>query len=201
MSNYELKQTAILGNLHIQERQLRYAIYRALGCGDESALDNFGNQYHDNHKKYGELWHSAYLVNQSASKRIQRIKRRIAKSIMSGTALFLTLTFTNDTLNQTTEQTRRKYVSRFLKENSSNYLANIDYGSINNREHYHAILSGELVNLSQWHKYGAINMKHIGKSTKDLTKISKYVAKLTNHAIKETTKAPRLIYSRKHYQP
>lgn len=195
MVNDNNKQKAILGELHIQERQLRGKIFRAIGLGDELALETYGNEYQDKSLQYGQLWHSAQLVNQSSVKRIQRIKHRIANSILTGQAIFTTLTFNDKTLNSTTPQTRRKYVTLYLKANCSHYVANIDYGKLNEREHYHAINIGEL-NLSQWHKYGAIKVERIGKTDKDITKLAKYVAKLTNHAIKETTKAPRIIYSR-----
>ena len=53
---------------------------------------------------------------------------------------FATLTFSEDTLKDTNQATRKTYISRFLKQYTFYYIANIDYGSLNEREHYHAIV-------------------------------------------------------------
>jgi len=109
--------------------------------------------------------------------------------------LFLTLTFTNKVLNSTSNETRRRYVSRWLKENSIKYVANIDYGEKNGREHYHAVvLASSNINYLSW-SYGALNGQKI--INKNPYKIKNYINKLTNHAIKKTAKQNRLIYSRK----
>lgn len=55
-------------------------------------------------------------------------------------AYFVTLTFKPEVLESTSKQTRRTYIARFLKENTYYYIANIDYGKKNDREHYHAIV-------------------------------------------------------------
>lgn len=111
-------------------------------------------------------------------------------------ALFLTLTFTDKCLNSTSPETRRKYVRRFLKENSVRYVANKDFGATNGREHYHAVVlvKGKL-NYSKW-RYGCLNGQKIRLNGTSNTKLAKYVSKLTNHAIKETCKRSVLIYSR-----
>lgn len=104
--------------------------------------------------------------------------------------VFLTLTFTDKVLNSTTQETRRRYVSRWLKSKSDYYIANIDYGSENEREHYHAIINCRVDN--SW-EYGAINFKQI--TNKNEKALAKYINKLTNHAIKATTKQNKVIYS------
>ena len=78
------------------------------------------------------------------------------------------------------------------------YVANIDYGSKNKREHYHALINCDKVDFKSWRKYGNINAKRVRNKDieSDKTKLSKYIAKLSNHAIKETTKRSCLIYSR-----
>lgn len=140
-------------------------------------------------------WQEAKKINHASYKRTTRLKERIQKMLLNGQCIFLTLTFSNDTLQQTTQETRRKYVSRYLKENCSQYIANIDYGSRNEREHYHAVVLCDKVNYSAWHHLGAIKGEKV-RDTDDFTKLAKYVDKLTNHAIKETTKRNHLIYSR-----
>ena len=128
-------------------------------------------------------------------KKNQRARTKIESILQSGTALFLTLTFTDDVLVSTTEKTRRTYVSRFLKENCIEYIANIDFGAKNGREHYHAVVSVDnKLDYSKW-KFGALNGVKIRKNSKPLV-MAKYINKLSNHATKSTTKNSRLISSR-----
>lgn len=130
--------------------------------------------------------------------RVSRLKKRVASIITTSRSLFLTLTFNDNTLNETTEKERRILVSRYLKKHNAKYVGNIDFGSKNHREHYHAVIGCETVNCDLWHKYGAIKVEKVRLKDfeSDNTKISKYIAKLTNHAIKETTRRSALIYSR-----
>ena len=128
-------------------------------------------------------------------KKNQRARQKIESIIQFGNALFLTLTFTDDVLVSTTEKTRRTYVSRFLKENCIEYIANIDFGAKNGREHYHAVVSVDnKLDYSNW-KFGALNGVKIRKNSNPLV-MAKYINKLSNHATKSTTKNGRLIYSR-----
>lgn len=95
---------------------------------------------------------------------------------------FVTLTFTDDVMKSTTERTRHRYVTQFLKQEVRCYYANIDYGKQNEREHYHAVVSDK-VDFSKW-THGSINAKEIRNSKTDRLKISSYMRKLTNHAHK-----------------
>lgn len=146
------------------------------------------------HKEYNEsikILH-AYVV------RVLRLKNRVASIITTSKSLFLTLTFNDNTLNETTEKQRRILVSRYLKKHNAKYVGNIDFGSKNHREHYHAVIGCDTVDCKLWHKYGAIKVEKVRLKDfeSDNTKISKYIAKLSNHAIKETTRRSALIYSR-----
>lgn len=110
--------------------------------------------------------------------------------------VFLTLTFTDDVLNKTKEDSRRKYVQRFLNKNSYHYIANIDYGAKNGREHYHALVMIEKdIDHSKW-EYGAINFKRIGLNSKDIKSVKNYILKLNNHSYKESTKQKRILCDR-----
>lgn len=126
-------------------------------------------------------------------KRNQRLRKRI-KCIIQNESLFLTFTFTDATFETTSEDTRHKYVRRFLKSISSNYVANVDYGKNNGREHYHAvcIVNGK-IDYTTW-KYGALNGVKVRKGSSPLA-LAKYVNKLCYHATKQTTKQ-KIIYSR-----
>ena len=115
--------------------------------------------------------------------------------LRKGTCSFVTLTFNDDTLQSTSRESRRRYVARFLKTVAPCYVANIDFGKENGREHYHAVIMGKKPYMDAWNCYGFSNAKTIG-SEDDAAPLSKYVAKLTNHAIKETTQQCYMIYSR-----
>lgn len=49
--------------------------------------------------------------------------------------------------------------------------------------------------------YGGLNVKRIRKNTSSSYKLSKYITKLTNHAVKETCKRSTLLYSRRYPLP
>lgn len=139
------------------------------------------------------MYCEAKKINHAGYKRAIRLKQRISQIIQKD-SLFLTFTFTNDVLDRTSSDTRKTYVVRFLKSFGVPYVANVDFGSKNGREHYHAILQMPRINLTEW-KYGGLNGK-IVRSSSDDVKLAKYISKLTNHAIKETTKRQAIIYSR-----
>lgn len=140
------------------------------------------------------IWREAERINLAYYARVKRLKDRIACMLSEGRCYFLTLTFADLTLNKTSQQTRRKYVTRFLRSQSDTYCANIDYGAHNGREHYHAVIQTNSIDMSLWDRYGFSNAKIIG-SEDDYTPVAKYISKLTNHAIKATTQGCRAIYS------
>lgn len=152
-------------------------------------------------------------INLANWKRKNRVLDKVGDMVRLGFCQFLTLTFRDDVLASTSRESRRRYVSRFLKCNCSVYVANIDYGDDGNkraykdvqgvervstaREHYHALVVGDSIDYKAWHKYGAIKAEKVHSSDADCEKVSKYVAKLSNHAMKVNGgNAPRLIYSR-----
>lgn len=139
-----------------------------------------------------------FKINRAEYERTKRLKRRIESMLLAGNCLFLTLTFNDKSLATTTPQQRRVAVSRYLKSFNCKYIANIDFGSRNHREHYHAVIQSDKISFDEWRKYGNINAERVRNReiNADKTKLAKYVCKLSNHAIKETTKRSCLIYSR-----
>ena len=136
----------------------------------------------------------AMRLNNARYHRIERLKKRVESIISYNTSFFLTLTFTNKTLESTDSYTRRRYVSRFLRSLSSNYVANIDFGKRKGREHYHAVINCDRIDSKLW-KYGNLDFEVINNCDSLSTELlSKYISKLTNHAIKETCKRNHLIY-------
>lgn len=148
----------------------------------------------DRRLEHQKIWLECGRINHAYRQRVKRLKDNITAMLQSGQCYFVTLTFSDDTLARTTAETRRRYVTRFLKSQSHTYCANIDFGAKNGREHYHGILLADKVNVSDWDKYGFSNAKAIC-NTDDSVKLAKYISKLTNHAIKDTTKGSRAIYS------
>lgn len=140
-------------------------------------------------------------LNQNRYQRIKRLYRRIKRILASfplkddSTSVFLTFTFDDDSLSSTSSDTRRQYVRKWLKAHSEDYVANIDFGKTNGREHYHAVayFQGHQ-DLTSW-QYGALNCKRV-PPTDEGKALSKYIAKLGAHATKDTTQRSSLIYSR-----
>lgn len=140
------------------------------------------------------LYHECEKIVNADNSRRKRLQKRIKSMLDCGTCYFLTLTFSDDVLNSTSIETRRRYVAYYLKDISSSYVGNIDYGKQNGREHYHAVVLCD--NISKEWQYGFSHSQLIRNTENDSIRLAKYVGKLTNHAIKETTKRNALIYSR-----
>lgn len=163
-----------------------------------------------------EDFRCAHSVNHSHDMKVYRLKKRISPVVSSGNSIFVTLTFRDDVLASTSPETRRRYVSRFLKDVSPGfYVGNIDYGDkeknpySKEREHYHGVIFSQffmdptdmkdplrLELQSKW-AYGWSGFGPVGTGVKDQRKISKYVCKLSGHAFKPSTKGTRVIYSRR----
>ena len=141
------------------------------------------------------LWQEAEKINHAFYERRRRLKDRIVSMYIRAPCFFGTLTFTNDVLSSTSFDTRRKYVKRFLKSHCVDYIANCDFGDLNGREHYHCVIipkSGVNLNWS----FGFYDFRLIRNSDTDFKRVSSYISKLTNHALKHSTKQLKIIYSR-----
>lgn len=134
----------------------------------------------------------AFLLLDSKKRKARKVREKIADLIMTDSAVFLTLTFRDEIFEKTTQATRRRYVARFLKKTSAQYVANIDFSPDIAREHYHAVVISR-VDLNAW-KYGFSYAEKVRCHKGDLQRVSKYITKLTSHALK--VDATRLIYSR-----
>ena len=183
-------------DLYLKSRLAFYSMYCATNFKDKTFNENL-RYYLDydlsNDLSYEEIPACETIYN-SFRKRQSRLKKRIENMITNNNCLFLTLTFTDCVLSSTSFETRKKYVIRFLNALNCAYVGNVDYGSKNGREHYHCVVAIDNLSCYDWH-YGAINFKRI--INRNSLALAKYVAKLTNHALKETTNNSRIIYSRK----
>lgn len=155
----------------------------------------------DNKEKYISQLYDVGMYEESLKiikadyQRKKRLIDRITKMLKSGKCIFLTLTFTDKVLESTQQHVRRKYVQQFLKFSSTEYVGNIDFGNDYNREHYHAVVLADQVNHKLW-KYGNLDFERV-RQTSSEKKLALYIAKLCNHAVKETARRNHLIYSRK----
>lgn len=206
IKDLELKQRIAKEGLYKDFKKLRFDLFRN---NDIGALHTFL-------KDYGkDVYRVCDNIRNNKKRKRQKCYEKVRESILSGNAYFATLTFDDDTLAKTSEKTRRVYVSRFLKSVCYKYVANIDYGDKNGREHYHAIVEvypwcyASYQNGKVWYEdmpdfrewcYGFFSLERIGSDEMDLSKIAMYVCKLTSHALKKSTlqgcASPRLIYSR-----
>ena len=132
------------------------------------------------------------------SRALKRIEQMTAYATRTGHALhFVTLTFNDMCFLNTNSVTRRRAVSRVLRDSGSlDYYANIDYGAKNQREHYHALVLGNL-DLSEWERlYGFVKSESVKCSLDDSKRISKYINKFSNHACKDGANADHAITKR-----
>ena len=201
----ELKQIILENKLHREVGQLSLKGYRL--CQKEvnglyyPSLINYSYQELENElTNFVNLYGYTTLkvannLNRASYYRTARLKERIREAVLSGSAWFITITFNPETLSKTNEKTRRVYVSRWLKSLTPFYVANIDYGLKNEREHYHAVITSDQRPPKSW-SYGFVDILKVKTTEIDTKRVSKYISKLTNHAIKNTTKSKRIIYSR-----
>lgn len=202
LKDMELKQYILKHNLHkLYSKSLSVNnLVNDLGVYPDNMSTDKANEYLNIHKLFNDNKPTAKVCDNLNSARRQRNKRlsgKINNMLTVGECSFLTLTFTPNTVSNTNELTRRRYVTRYLKSQSEHYIANIDYGNENGTEHYHAVIFGR-VDFEPWRKYGNVNGKRVRfNGEKDtIDKLTKYVTKLTNHAIKNTCRNTKVIYSK-----
>jgi hypothetical protein len=141
-----------------------------------------------------------FRLYKANERRRAKIKARITRMIETNRALFLTLTFSEKMFARNcSAETRRRYITRFLKSECSEYLANIDFGKEKHREHYHAVVVPKTsIDFRKYHKIfdSAILGEKIRVNDSSLKFLSTYINKLTNHALKDNGYYKRLIFSR-----
>lgn len=128
-----------------------------------------------------------------------RVRARLKCFFASGKEVyFLTFTFTDEVLQNTSSDTRRQYVRRWLAQNTLDYVGNIDYGDKNNREHYHAVvLCDSRPDMSSWFKsFGGFKCRKVNKDNPvSVQKVPQYINKLSCHSTKNFT-ACNLLWGR-----
>lgn len=110
---------------------------------------------------------------------------------------FLTLTLNEKAVN-IKKDTMRKYIQRFLRKNCIRYFANLDYGKETGRPHFHAVVQvDKRIDFTDYlNKFGYYFYERVKTDAIDQKRITKYITKLSLHAIKDTASIDRIIYSR-----
>lgn len=131
----------------------------------------------------------------------KRLKRRIKGMVEAYTATyvkFITFTMDDEHLNRISVTTFKRRVSEFLNTHAKEYVYNVDYGTLNERLHIHAIVGfvskPDYKALASAWTYGALNFKSFRDTKNSATRIATYMNKLSNHSTKWT--ATDLTYSR-----
>lgn len=195
MINYDFKSYVLNSSIFKAYCKYRSAFYK-YSINDKSCNFNDLNIVNYFGFNFPVEWRECERIYNAMSQKRVRLKKRINKIICCNIPFFLTFTFTDNVLNSTTQKTRRTYVVRWLKYNCCNYVGNIDFGKKNGREHYHACVNSlNNIDYTSW-KYGSLNGRKIIIDNDCEKKLTRYICKLTNHAIKNTTKRYALIYSR-----
>lgn len=110
---------------------------------------------------------------------------------------FATFTF-NDNALMLSKDTRKQAIRRLLSTVCADYIMNIDYGSITEREHYHAVIrlnkdgycryetESHHIKIKELdsYSYGYYGLEEIHKDVLDAKKLSRYETKLTLHSLK-----------------
>lgn len=192
-----IKQFIIDNNIHKEVNKLNKRSYIASNMGDEY-MDIVNNDRDILIKKLSyPIYHKAMQILNAYYHRKSRVSKRLACMLACGDCIFGTLTFTDIVLNTTTYDIRRRYVREYLKSYSDYYIANIDFGDQNGREHYHFVILANHIDQSDW-KYGFSWFNKIKNNKSSIESVSKYIPKLSNHAIKNSTgNTFRLIYGRR----
>lgn len=130
----------------------------------------------------------------SNQKKRQRLKRFIEKHCFLNDryCYFITYTFSNEELDKK-EATRVKKMHSILKAIPGliAYACNKDFGELNDREHYHIILSTS-VRIDYEQYQNNIDFELCNTTTKDKERIARYITKLANHGVKSSTKNARI---------
>lgn len=212
-TNYELRSevlkfdeyTSLLKHINLASK-VDYCIQFKLPLPEDYNPKYFhaSTEFYKEH--YPEYWKEGEKIIKSNRERVRRLRNKLDYLISNFDAHFITFDFNDNFLNSTITKTRRRYISRFLNSLNTPYVANVDYGSENGREHYHAVIGCKVPKDKLYEyiftlNYGGLKSLRIRKNGASPYKLSKYITKLTNHSVKETCKRCSLLYSRKYPLP
>lgn len=214
MKHKELKKTLLIDGTYAKFNQLQRAYFKFAyngifsdsqlvffdDNGEAFTLDEFivrNSNFGDSELLALKQLSNAYAVQRrSLNEHIKYLFKRKDLELV-----FITFTF-NDFALSLDSKTRRNFITRLLNSIPFvvDYIGNIDYGKSNNREHYHYIVAFDsekfngnylmenrhfkLKEFAPYLRYGNYDLKPVTRDMVDYKKVSSYIAKLTNHALK-----------------
>ena len=115
----------------------------------------------------------------------------IVYDLLQSDCLFLSMTFTDKFLEDNKKyETRRRKVREYLNSLGCHYIANIDFGKLTGREHYHAIVQIDQVNHKDY-KFGNLDFERITVANE--AKLAHYINKLVIHSVKHSASGYRIL--------
>lgn len=142
----------------------------------------------------------------SRYQRISRMRKRLFYLVSRYKYLyFCTFTF-DDYYISLCERSQKDLIKKSLLQFDPNIkmILNVDYGKKTERLHYHCICATNCnCDLSIFLKFVYPCFSFVEKinfSTLDFTRVLKYVDKLSNHALKDSTKGRRVYFNFKGYE-
>lgn len=129
------------------------------------------------------------LFSSNRNKKCKRYAEKVRELLTSSNCVFGTLTLRDEELN-VSDEVMRKRLQRFFNQNQCRYICNVDYGWKNERKHYHFIADVKSIDCNLW-KYGFAFIEPILK--KKEFPLADYINKMSNHAVKQTTKNHRIM--------
>ena len=137
--------------------------------------------------------------------KVSRIKQRLVWLYHHKKNLyFITFTFSDKNINKC-DRTKKDLIKHSLLDFDSDIfiILNQDFGKKNEREHYHCIVGTnsdlDLKVFLQLAYPDIIWCEPIVMTSNSIKQLPKYINKLTNHAIKNTTRGSRLYFNFKGY--
>ena len=131
--------------------------------------------------------------------KVSRLKKKIIYLMARYKYIyFCTFTFDEHYINKC-ERTQKDLIkySLYTFDDDIKFVLNVDYGKKNERLHYHGIIATNLsYDLREHLKrvYPCMSScDSVPISSDDVKRLSKYINKLTNHALKDSTKSRRLL--------
>lgn len=194
LKNIELKANLLTTGKYDEYKKAKKEYYKN---GDITGLNDFG---------YDDL-KACYQLSDSRKKQRQKVQNHLSFMFecQNVDLFFATFTFNDDSM-ELKDTTRKQQVRRAISD-LEDYILNIDYGSENERQHYHAILmikkgtyeitkKGKIKHkgifknyvcidlLDNKYKLGWYMLEPIRENEKSKKKISNYISKLVMHSVK-----------------
>ena len=187
MENKKRKKELIESNKHKEFGELKYKLYYENRGDIEAVEEQLKQIYKDDYINLKQILEARKKQNKKIKEHLNYLINQNKYDIYFGT-------FTYDdakrkkTMNP---KTLKKYVIRAI-DKSEDYIINIDYGSQNERLHYHALIAyqkdhdienDEAIKIYK-DKVGFVLLKKIKTEQKDIEALSRYITKLTLHSLK-----------------